>query len=234
MCKCSVSVAAFGVVIAALLYGPAQAELITSAPGGSVTTDTGMLGVSTSGPSWATDSWGQIVKVPASNTTLDSFSFWLTRVNDLHADDGLLSFRAYVMKWNAATTRATGSILYQSDTQIGPASITTRSKYTWSTGGINLTADEDYVLFLSVYGEENLHDWQRVYMGYQYYNVYADGVMVTQDKENNYTTETWSAVTSGGDLAFDAVFSPEPASSALLALGAVGLLVCPWRKRSRR
>jgi hypothetical protein len=89
-----------------------------------------------------TATFGQTVTVPATDTTLDSFTF------EMKLPTGLL-FRGEVYAWDNTAHHATGTALYES----GPTHTTNAGAFqpiTFNTGGINLTAGAYYVLFASI------------------------------------------------------------------------------------
>jgi hypothetical protein len=103
-----------------------------------------------------TATFGQTVTVPATDTKLDSFTFYL----DLPTE---LMFRGEVYAWNNSPTAcgsgpcATGQALYQSPSATqttvynpAPGSSQDFQPITFNTGGINLAAGQQYVLFVTV------------------------------------------------------------------------------------
>lgn len=87
---------------------------------------------------------GQTFSIPSTAESILNFSFWL---QDFNSEGAGLNFNAYLMDWNAGTTL--GPVLYESTTQFGSTS-SSLQKYTFEiTGGLSITGDEDYVIFIS-------------------------------------------------------------------------------------
>jgi hypothetical protein len=119
-----------------------------------------------SGYSWA-NSGGQTFRAPTNGAnSLTSFSFGIGAHNDNwyynNYNAGALSFRAYLVAWDQATSRPTGEILWQSDVQQGSTSPTiweynSNGHYThggfetrtFNTGGVSLAPGQTYLAFLS-------------------------------------------------------------------------------------
>jgi Pentapeptide repeats (8 copies) len=89
-----------------------------------------------------TATYGQTVTVPATDTKLDSFTFYMKQPT------GLL-FRGEVYAWDNTANHATGSALYESSATHTTDS-TVFQPITFNTGGINLTAGAHYVLFATI------------------------------------------------------------------------------------
>ena len=88
-----------------------------------------------------TATYGQIVTVPAGETALTSFSFWIN-------DQGtVITFRGEVYAWDAVNSRATGSALYES-APVSTSGGSTYQQFTFSIpGGVPVTAGQQYVIF---------------------------------------------------------------------------------------
>jgi len=181
-----------------------------------------------------TATYGQTITTDATDTVLDSFTFYLSNVSANPS-----TFAAYVMQWDAGTSMATGPVLYTSSPMVSAAS-TPFTAFTVNPS-VTLAPNTEYVLFFNV---SNFFDGfaEDVAWGQpQNQDLYAGGEFVFLNNGNNFgalTTSTWTTgwLGAGGDLAFEAVLSPvpEPASLALMGLGAAGLLVVQRRRQAAR
>jgi hypothetical protein len=89
--------------------------------------------------SWSSSTYGEIFRAPASNDTLESFSFYIEgTVPELYAG---------VAQWNGT---AAGPALFTSTQFSGIDSSYT--EVTVNTGGLNLVANQDYVMYFSANG----------------------------------------------------------------------------------
>jgi hypothetical protein len=156
---------------------------------------------------------GETVTVPATDTVLDSFTFYV----DLPTD---VIIRGEVYLWGG--TNPTGSALYES----GPTSTTMYGNgsnmhpITFNTGGINLTANTQYILFITT--TRDAPSPPSYYPNYGWYgttitDTYTGGDFWQLPNTNNagdWTTTPWYINTSYiADLGFQASFSsPLPTS----------------------
>jgi hypothetical protein len=183
----------------------------------------GNFGVS-GAPTLPTPTYGQTVTVPLTDTRLDSFTFYL----DLPPS---LTFRGEVYAWTPGTTdpanpyalgSATGPALYES----GPmqtasfGNCTNMHAFTFNTGGIMLTANTQYVLFITTSRDPaNAGISATGCLGVTANPTYSGGDGVYQDDggyPNNWTTLGWTHPAlfttcppcfNQDDLGFTATFS---------------------------
>lgn len=176
-----------------------------------------------------TATYGQTFTADAVDTQLDSFSFFLNdRVNP-----DVIDFRAYVYAWGG--NFATGPELFESATMSttnnGGADGFERIDIV--TGGIQLTAGVQYVLFLSASevfdGAVGTGSWGSINAGGSGASTVPGGNFVFQNNTANFGqlfTANWAV--RSGDTAFVAEFSaptpiPEPSTALLFGLGIAGL-----------
>jgi hypothetical protein len=176
-----------------------------------------------------TATYGQTVTVPATDTTLHSFTFYVQLPTNL-------TFRGEVYAWDPTTGNpanntsgnATGPALYES----GPMHTTSYNggigpfePITFKTGGINLTAGAQYVLFFTIsrdYAADAPAAGIPGFAGYTATDTYSGGDFVFLNNggdTSQWTTTPWSNLVAFGadDLAFTASFSPPPPGSKVLS-----------------
>jgi hypothetical protein len=153
--------------------------------------------------------FGQTFTVGSDNV-LNNFTFYV----DDETNSAPVNFAAYVMAWDG--TKASGSILYQSGQQTTAGSAG-QEPFTFNTGGINLTAGQQYVAFLSVSNFFN-GTTDSSFVGYVGSDTYAGGELFFQFNGNNFgalSTNSWYSF-GNAELAFTANLSgstqsvPEP------------------------
>jgi len=179
-----------------------------------------------------TATYGQTITVANDGQTqLDSFSFEMNLPNGVQ-------FRGYVYAWDGS--KATGTQLFQSGLTTAPGS--GFDKITFNTGGIQLVAGQQYVLFASISQDYalNVSQGSGVWGWYADSNTYSGGSFVFVNNAGNtaaWTSGPWDNFVTG-DLAFQANFSspsasavPEPTSMALLGVGALGMLGFRLRRK---
>jgi hypothetical protein len=225
-----------GVGVAAISLGLASGALANTpigntppwTPASGITSGFGVSGA----PNYFTPNYGQTVTVPATDTVLDSFTFYV----DLPTN---LIFRGEVYAWNPNTVdpnnpyalgSATGPALYES----GQTSTTSYNSgfspqpITFNTGGIPLTAGAQYVLFITTSRDYAANVAAGItstgFAGYTPTDTYTGGDWVYMDDGGNtnlWTTVGWThpalfpTVFFQDDLGFTATFSsPLPTSIA--------------------
>jgi len=174
-----------------------------------------------------TATYGQTITADTIATQLDSFTFYL---ND-RLDTDFTDLRAYAYSWNGS--HATGPELF------GSTTISTTNNggsdgfeaIGVSTGGIQLVAGQQYVLFLSASqvfdGERGTSSWASVNPGGSGTSTIPGGSFVFRNNTDNFGdlfTPGWAI--RSGDLAFRAEFStpiPEPGTALLVSLGLAAL-----------
>jgi hypothetical protein len=211
---------AFALLLASVSYAP----LASAAPTFVIDTLSGWNGVdaiaSFGEPNTAT--YGQTVTVGPDNV-LNGFTFLLdqTSLAPVH-------FRAYVMAWDDAQSRATGPVLYTSG-NMQTTNVVGFETFNINTGNLALNSGSDYVLFFNASSNfDGLGDSAN-WASRASSNVYPSGLFVFQNNGGNFgnlSTQPWDRDWQGPgyDLAFRAEFSrvPEPASLLLGCLGAMG------------
>lgn len=138
--------------------------------------------------------YGQVITVPSTDATLDSF------VVEVKADTTIV-IRGEVYAWDATSSRTTGARLWQS----GPVSTSDASVFeqvTFTTGGIQLTAGEQYILVVTTARDTSSGMGMMgrtsgdLYTGGSFFYAYGDPA-----------TSSWSGMPTDYDLAFSATFS---------------------------
>jgi hypothetical protein len=181
-----------------------------------------------------TETFGQTFTVVGTETQLNSFKFYLQDfVNPDYVD-----FAFYLAAWDGS--KATGSLLYSSSmlSTTNNHGLNGYESFTVNTGGVQLTAGQQYVAFISA---SNFFDGSPGYarLGTVYTNSYSGGRLVRMNNNSNFGslfTNNWFDTGSGHDLAFEASFSeptalPTPGTLALFGIGFVSMLVNLRRRK---
>jgi hypothetical protein len=171
-----------------------------------------------------TATYGQVVTVPAGETTLTSFTMKI-----FQSTGAASPFRGEVYAWNG--TQATGPALYESApiNSSGSAGAVYQD-YTFITN-IPVTAGQQYVLFVTTSRDQAVPDWNSRFASVPD-ATYPGGNFVFINNSSNvnaWTTQSWSMIAE--DLAFQANFGNAQAAStavptlhpAVLAILAGGL-----------
>jgi hypothetical protein len=154
-----------------------------------------------------TATYGQVARVPATDTVLDSFTFYVRE----SSAPGTITFRGEVFAWDGE--KATGPSRWESD----PRTLTLSSSFqpvVFRTGGVQLVPGQQYILFGSVSKDyESNDETSRSCWGFLYQDVYPGGGFVHLNNfgdESHWTTAPWETHIGDGlqDLAFKASFSP--------------------------
>jgi hypothetical protein len=160
-----------------------------------------------------TATYGQVVTVPSQDPVLDSFTFY---INDFTGSGTTVVFRGEVYAWDG--TKATGPNLWEGAPRTLPL-LGTPQEVTFNTGGVQLNAGQQYVIFASVSKDyEQNADPSLGCWGYLNASVYNGGGFVFLNNggdESQWTTIPWDTFFGNGvdDLAFKASFSrPLPTS----------------------
>ena len=191
-------------------------------------------------PSYST--LGQTFTTPADNQ-LDDFTFYIIR-SPFSGNDPF-NFVAIVMQWNG--TNVTGPVLFESGLQTFTATDLKFYPITINTGGLTLTAGQQYVAFFTVAntpGQPGLYASSptnnSTYWGYTGRDSYTGGGLVYSNSGSSFPNSGWSIHPFSNDLAFQMNFSSTspptnvvPAPPGLLMV-LTGLPVLGLIRRFRR
>jgi MYXO-CTERM domain-containing protein len=150
----------------------------------------------------AMESYGQTITAPATDTRLTTFGF----VMSLPAS---VVFRGEVYAWSG--TQATGPNLYES----APRSTTgaANETVTFDTGGLLLTAGQQYVLFATRAKDTSSGSGS---WALRNDNLYPGGNLVFTSGPS-FGTQVWNSSLTSFDLGFTATFTAPAASATALA-----------------
>lgn len=178
-----------------------------------------------------TATYGQTITTPTTDTELNSFTFYL---GPQYMGSGSIEYDAYVYAWDATTSMAAGSALYQSSL----STFTANGSFdpVTFTPDINLTAGDPYVLFFSTSGLQSGRLDSTIYWSYNPKDPYTGGNFVflnNGDDQSQWTSTAWS-VAHSADLAFTADFaSPVPEPRLPVLLFGMGFCLVAYRLRKR-
>ncbi len=204
--------------------------------GAAMTTSVGPLTRSTAG----FQSFGQSFVVPTRTTQLSSFSLGFSNF----FNGGALKFDAYILAFDAANRRVTGSVLWNATDLLGSSNDFAFDTRVFNTGNLSLTAGTTYLFLITTSTQgagvpadaSNLVGANDVdgYTGGSFWAAYDGGnAGLLRD------AGAFSAVSGVTDASFSAVFRADPTvvpEPATLFLTGVGLMVL-WltaRRRGRR
>jgi hypothetical protein len=188
---------------------------------------------------------GQTFTVPEANSILTDFTFF---VNDFFFPSGaypdtdnsdVVDFRAFLTQFDDTSDRLIGSILYESETRsttIGGGT----ERFTFNTGGINLTSGKKYAAFLSASKDfDGIPGGADI--GYANADSYPEGELFTARNGADFSRLfSEPVIPSGGiDLAFEATFispiaEPIPEPNAIAGLSLLGLGIIYRRQKNNQ
>lgn len=169
--------------------------------------------------------YGQVFTAPITGT-LNSFTLYL--------NGGVGALRGAVGVWNGPSTYGVG--YGESSNLFTSASVTSNNAgpYTFSPN-VNVTAGQQYVAYLSVFGESSATGSTTMPKGT---NVSGIDYFVWNNDDDPKNKPSWNYFSDMGDVQFSASFSavaavPEPSSLAVFGLGACVAGVGAARRRRR-
>lgn len=184
----------------------------------------------------ATATYGQTFTATAElGSKIDSFSFFLSNVASSNT-----AFAAYIAQWDGL--KATGPMLYSSASNWLPTGQSQFTQVSFNTGGINLTAGQQYVAFLTTSGFGANGNTITTMGLLANPAAYAGGAFVFFNNSNfsELTSTNWDNFLGNyGDAAFQASFSDRtvavsaPATLPLFGFAAL-LLTTGIRSRQRQ
>lgn len=189
---------------------------------------------------------GQSVTTPLGVNSLDSFTFWLNAHHSTRLYNPAVTFRAYVMAWNAEAEHTVGPVLYESGPFAGPSS--SMQRYDFLTGGVSVNPGSTYLVFLSLLGGPTMTSSTQygVLMGYGY-DEYAAGRWYATNNgpdANALNQSGWTHDTALNCQACDAAFrveysnvaivTPEPSTLSMAFAGLLSVVVLARRRRKSR
>ena len=159
-----------------------------------------------------TSDYGQTITVGSANV-LQSFEFVMQLYYGTPASS---NFQGYVMAWNNSTDEATGPVLYQSPV-MSFSNTGDWEDFTFNTGGLVLTAGNQYVLFVNT-ADNPGPDYAAYMASRENGDIYPGGLFVFQNNDEDFSQLTqapWSLNWQGPgyDTAFRATFSTSVAGT---------------------
>lgn len=146
-----------------------------------------------------TATYGQTITPTATQTRLSGFTFYLSQSGGTAPQ-----YQAFVYQWDAANQRITGPAIYTSGVLMAPSG----SAYTpviINTGGVALSAGQQYVLFLTTSTVGGQPSGSYRYGALTNNTAYAGGQFVFFNNGSNFaqlSSSGWSSIAE--DLAFQA------------------------------
>lgn len=179
---------------------------------------------------------GQTFMVPTDNEVLNEFSFWV----DDNLDPDAIPLKGYVYLFDDITSHAVGPSLFESlvQTTTNNGGAEGFEKVTFSTGGVTLDEDKQYIAFIeSQLPVVPVLNKSSLQVAGALGNPYPDGMLRGALSQVSPTVAAWSGFESI-DLAFEFKFAPsstevpEPATLLLFGVGiGIGSL---FRYQSKR
>ena len=191
-------------LVSVLVAGTVSFAEVSRADSSQVDTTSSWNGTRTLGPFGYpnTTTYGQTVTVPATDTQLSSFTFYMSLPSTL-------LFRGEVYAWDDTNRDVTGTALYESP-PMHTAATGVLQAVTFQTGGVKLTAGAKYILFATIskdYAADASGGWGT--WGFVGTNAYPGGGFFFNNDggdPSQWATSTWHGGSS--DFAFKADFSP--------------------------
>lgn len=173
--------------------------------------------------------YGQVVTTGSKFYKLQEFSFWITTSSSF----GSSRFAAYVMAWDNTNFRASGPVLFESGLYTNPPG----SGWVEFRVPVNVTLapNTQYVLFFNA---SKYFDGNKDVSAFRSLDsdLYAGGnfVSLRNGSDFNALTSTRWGEPFRKDLAFRAVFVPEPSTYALGIIGSGVMAVLARRRKTQR
>jgi|GEM_PF-1160370 hypothetical protein len=179
---------------------------------------------------------GQTFTVPEANSILTDFTFFVqdySYPSEVYPDDNsdVVDFRAFVTQYDDTSGRLIGSILYESETRSTTVGGGTE-RFTFNTGGINLTSGKKYAAFLSASKDfDGIPGGASIgYTGSADADIYPEGGLFVVRNGADFSRLFSEVIPTGGiDWAFEATFispiaEPIPEPNAITGLSLLGVL----------